>query len=98
MKKAIYIILFFLLTGKLNAQVEWGIFAGPQITAARYTILNEKQKQDPKYGFHAGVSLKIPFENKLFFSPEVFYSWKGYKVTFTQFVYPPGPKAKNNNT
>jgi hypothetical protein len=34
MKKVIYILLFFLLAGKLNAQVEWGIFAGPQITAA----------------------------------------------------------------
>lgn len=81
-----------------NSQFDVGIFAGPQATGARYTILNQKQKNDLKYGFQAGVGLKVPFENKLFFAPAGFYSLKGYKVTLTQFVYPPDTAAINNNT
>lgn len=81
-----------------SGQSEFGIFAGPQATAARYTILNEKQKNDFKYSFHAGVCMKVPFDVNLFFAPEAFYSMKGYRVKFTQFVYPPGTEAKDNNT
>jgi hypothetical protein len=81
-----------------SSQTQFGIFAGPQATASRYTILNEKQKQELKYSFRTGACLKMPFENNLYFAPEIFYSMKGYKVTFTQFVYPPGVNAINNNT
>jgi hypothetical protein len=80
----------------MHSQVEFGFFAGPQAT--RYTILNQKQKNEIKYGFQAGVGLKVPFEDKLYFSPAAFYSLKGYKVTLTQFVYPPDTNAINNNT
>lgn len=98
MKKFFTALFFTTAFLYANSQVQWSIFAGPQATAARYTILNEKQKQELKYGFHAGVGLKVPFENQLYFAPEAYYSLKGYKVNFTQFVYPPGPEAKNNNT
>ena len=81
-----------------SSQVEVGLFAGPQATGARYTILNQKQKNEVKYGFQAGVGFKTPFEGKLYFSPAAFYSLKGYKVTLTQFVYPPDTNAINNNT
>jgi hypothetical protein len=97
--KCIYCLLFTLFTTFIaSSQVEFGIFAGPQATGARYTILNQKQKNVLKYGFQAGVAGKVPFEGRLFFAPEAFYSLKGYKVTLTQFVYPPDINAKDNNT
>lgn len=89
-------VLFITLTAR--SQVEVGLFAGPQATGARYTILNQKQKNEIKYGFQAGVGFKVPFEDKLFFSPAAFYSLKGYKITLTQFVYPPDTNAIDNNT
>lgn len=88
--------LFFSLTA--SSQLEVGLFAGPQATGARYTILNQKQKNEIKYGFHAGVAFKTQFEDKLYFSPAAFYSLKGYNVALSQFVYPPDTNAINNNT
>ncbi len=97
--KNIYALSFALfITLIVHGQVEVGLFAGPQATAARYTILNQKQKNEFKYGFQAGVGFKVPFDNKLFFAPAGFYSLKGYKVTFTQFAFPPDVNAKDNNT
>jgi len=92
----LFATLFFSLIA--NSQLDVGIFAGPQATGARYTILNQKQKNEVKYGFQAGVGFKTQFENNLYFSPAAFYSLKGYKVAFTQFVYPPDTGAINNNT
>jgi hypothetical protein len=95
----IFVLSFTLLLSLIaNSQFEVGLFAGPQATGARYTILNQKQKNEIKYGFQAGMGLKVPFENKLFFSPAAFYSLKGYKITLTQFVYPPDTNAIDNNT
>lgn len=98
MKKIYFLSVTILLSLISHSQVEVGLFAGPQATGARYTILNQKQKNEIKYGFQAGVGLKVPFENKLFFSPAGFYSLKGYKVTFTEFAFPPDTNAKDNNT
>ena len=98
MKKACFLSLSLILFLLANSQVEVGIFAGPQATGARYTILNQKQKNELKYGFQAGVGLKVPFDNKLFFAPAGFYSMKGYKVTFAEFTFPPDVNAKDNNT
>jgi len=98
MKKVYSLSVTLLITLIVHSQFELGFFAGPQATGARYTILNQKQKNEIKYGFQAGVGLKVPFENKLFFSPAAFYSLKGYKVTFTEFVYPPDSNAIDNNT
>ena len=62
------------------SQNQFGIFAGPQVTTAKYSVLNVNQKTDNKYGFQAGVTMKVPFESNLYFAPEAFYSLKGYKV------------------
>lgn len=97
--KTIYILTATLFTALYaNCQVEWAVFAGPQATNTNYVIQGAKQKSEAKYGFQAGVALKVPFEGNLFFAPEGFYSMKGYKVTFSRFVYPPGPTAADNNT
>lgn len=81
-----------------SAQVQWGLFGGPQTTSTKYTIDGKKQPTTPKYGFQLGASLKAPFENKLYFSPAAFYSLKGYKVNFNQPSYPPDTLAIDNNT
>ncbi|MGH2553778.1 MAG: porin family protein [Chitinophagaceae bacterium] len=98
MKKFLFLPVTLLATFFSYSQVEVGLFAGPQATGARYTIRNQKQKNEMKYGFHAGLGLKVPFENNLFFAPAAFYSLKGYHVALTQFVYPPDTNAINNNT
>ncbi len=98
MNKIFFLSVTLLLSLTATSQLEVGIFAGPQATGARYTILNQKQKNEVKYGFQAGIGFKTQFENKLYFSPAAFYSMKGYKVTFTQYAYPPDTNALNNNT
>jgi hypothetical protein len=98
MKKFYFLSVTIFLSLLSHSQFEFGFFAGPQATGARYTILNQKQKNEMKYGFQAGIGLKVPFEKNLFFAPAAFYSLKGYKVTFTQFVYPPDTNAIDNNT
>ncbi len=81
-----------------SAQVQFGLFGGPQVTSSKYTLNGKKQDITQKYGFQLGASLKIPFENKLFFSPAAFYSLKGYKVKFNQPSFPPDSLAIDNNT
>ena len=98
MKKIYFLSTTLLLALITHSQVDFGFFAGPQATSARYKIQDQIQKTEFKYGFQAGVSLKVPFDNKLYFSPAAFYSLKGYKVTLTQYVYPPDTNAINNNT
>jgi len=98
MKKICFLFVTLFLAFISHSQFEVGFFAGPQATGARYTILNQKQKNEIKYGFQAGVGLKVPFEGNLYFAPAAFYSLKGYKVTLTQFVYPPDTNAVDNNT
>jgi hypothetical protein len=98
MRKISFVILFVLSAIFCFAQVQTAIFAGPQITSSKYTINNKKQPVTNKYGFHLGANLKVPFENKLYFSPAVFYSMKGYKVKFNQPSFPPDSLAIDNNT
>ena len=81
-----------------RSQNRIGIFAGPQTTTVRYLVNDVKQQAQYKFGFHAGVGLKIPFDNHLYFSPSAFYSLKGYKVKFTQRAFPPDTTATDNNT
>lgn len=93
------LLLFFILVLNLSAisQVRWGVFAGPQITTVQYTIRDTKQNSNMKYGFHAGMSLKVPFDVNLFFTPAISYSLKGYKVKFNQSSFPPDSFAISNN-
>jgi hypothetical protein len=81
-----------------SAQVQFGLFGGPQVTSAKYTVKEKKQPNSQKYGFQLGGSLKVPFENKLYFAPAMFYSLKGYKVKFNQRSYFPDSLAVDNNT
>jgi len=80
------------------SQVELGIIGGPQITSAKYKIEGEDQPTDHKYGVQAGLTMKVPFENNLYFAPAFYYSLKGYKVTFNKGAFPPSDEAINNDT
>jgi Outer membrane protein beta-barrel domain len=98
MKKTSLLPLLLLFTIASHSQSLFGIFAGPQATTAKYTIADVKQPTEYKFGFHAGVGWKIPFDNNLYFSPAAFYSLKGYKVKFNNYSTPPDIKATDNNT
>ena len=98
MKFLLPVSVALLLSFNASSQNQLAVFAGPQATSAHYKVEGLKQKTSMKYGFQAGMGIKIPFENKLFFSPSAFYSMKGYKVTFTRFAFPPDVDAKDNNT
>lgn len=97
MKIFVLSVITLCISISLFAQPEFGILAGPQMMSARYDVKGKKQETDFKYGFQFGGMMKVPFENKLYFAPAVFYSMKGYKVTFDQFVYPPDPAAIDND-
>jgi Outer membrane protein beta-barrel domain len=90
-----FIVLFSLPSFSQN---QFGLFAGGQATTAHYKIDDEKQETKFKYGFQAGVNMKVPFDKKLYFAPMAFYSMKGYDVTFTQFRSMPDSMAANNFT
>lgn len=97
MKIFILSVTTLCLTLSASSQAEFGIFAGPQMMSARYDISGTKQKTEYKYGFQLGGMMKVPFEGNLYFAPAAFYSMKGYKVTYSKFVYPPDPAAVNND-
>lgn len=97
MKKFISLLVFTTIAVSSMAQPQFGIFAGPQMTTAKYTVRGDKQSISSKYGFQAGASLKVPFENKLYFSPAVFYSLKGYKAELEDRAFPPDTNAIDND-
>ncbi len=98
MKRCYLIIASFFIGLTAQSQVQFGVFAGPQATSASYTAKSVKQKTSYKSGFQLGAGLKVPFEGNLSFAPALFYSMKGYKVTFNRFIYPPDSAAVDNNT
>ncbi|MFZ9387633.1 MAG: porin family protein [Chitinophagaceae bacterium] len=96
----LYLLVLIALSG--NGQAEFGLFAGPQITSAKYStpeinLGKTSQKTELKYGFQAGGTLRVQFENRFYFSPAVFYSMKGFKVTLTRPSLPPDTAAVNND-
>jgi hypothetical protein len=98
MKKTFLLSVLITFISVCHSQSRFGIFAGPQTTTARYSVTGIKQPAEYKFGFHAGFGWKILFENHLFFSPAAFYSFKGYKVKFNRYAFPPDTAATNNNT
>lgn len=81
-----------------NSKAQVRIFAGPQLSTAKYTIRNTKQDTEFRQGFLAGIGLTSPIEGPLYFSPSLYYSRKGYKVTsFNLPSIPPNEDARNND-
>jgi hypothetical protein len=91
-------LLLFSAIVCLAQPAELGFFAGPQMSTARYAVGGDKQSVSSKYGFQAGSTVKIPFDNKLYFAPALFYSLKGYKVKLDKPSILPDSLAIDNNT
>ena len=72
--KRIVSSLTLLLSLTAASQNRVAIFAGPQASTANYSIQNQKQDTKMKYGFNAGVAMKVPFDGFLYFAPAAFYS------------------------
>ncbi|HUC80684.1 MAG TPA: outer membrane beta-barrel protein [Flavisolibacter sp.] len=88
-------LLFIFSSFSSNAQVT--IFAGPQMTSAQYGIRGANQETSYKTGFMGGVGLKAFLEGPVYFSPMLFFSRKGYDVTFDRPNFPPDSGAVNNS-
>jgi len=89
--------IFLLLSTSAFCQNDWSLFAGPQYTSARYRVRDNKQDVENKWGVQAGASLKIPFENQVFFAPHAYYSMKGFTVALKDRSFPPGEDAVGND-
>ncbi|HLF45660.1 MAG TPA: porin family protein [Chitinophagaceae bacterium] len=96
--KILFLLLSLFIVLSVRAQVQFGLFAGPQTTGVRYLINDDKQESDLKTGINLGAQFKIPFENKLSFAPAIMYNLRGYKVQFNATSFPPDSAAINNNT
>ena len=90
--------LIFGLLYVTETKAQLTIFAGPQITSARYTIRDAKQDTEAKQGFMAGAALKSFIEGPAYFAPMLYFTKKGYKVSFDRPAFPPDSGALNNNT
>jgi len=93
----IFVSIVFFTNSFITAQTRFNFFAGPQISSVNYVIKGENQNTTFKPGFQSGIGAKIEFESHLFFSPSVYYSLKGYKVTLNKAAAPPDLSAINNN-
>jgi len=98
MKTILLAVTGLCLTLTSLCQVQFNVFAGPQTTTAAYSANDVEQETTSKYGFQLGMGMKVPIEGSLYFAPAIYYSMKGYEVTFTQFVFPPDVEALDNNT
>jgi hypothetical protein len=97
--KILFAAVTLLTALNLHSQVKYGIFAGPQITGVRYLIEGKKQESSLKIGGTLGFQMKVPFENRLSFSPSIAYNLSGYKVDkFTGISFPPDSTATNVDT
>jgi hypothetical protein len=99
MKKFALAFVSLLLAAGLCAQTTtYGIFAGVQATSANYKVREKAQETGYKYGPLGGLAIKIPFENRLTFTPSFYYNRKGYSVILMDTASPPGVDAIANET
>lgn len=96
--KGLLFCLCTLLVKQGFSQVTYGVFAGGQFTTAKYKIRDAKQPTGFQKGLQFGGTMKIPFDNNLYFAPAIYYSQKGYQVNFRDTAYPPTQLAVNNQT
>lgn len=95
--KCVLLVMIVMSFGQ-TAQAQVRIFGGPQLVSAKYHIRNVKQDYSFKASFMAGLNLQYQLEGPFYFSPLLYYSQKGYKVTFNQKAVPPDTAALNNDT
>ena len=96
--KILFSSIALLFTLSASSQIDYGFFAGPQVTDVRYTINDKRQESSLKIGVNAGFQMKVPFDHRLSFAPSIMYNLRGYKVKFDSPVFPPDLSAVDNNT
>lgn len=96
--KILFSALILLTSLCLKSQVQFGAFAGPQITDVRFVLNDKRQKSSIKFGGTAGLQMKVPFEGRLSFAPSIAYNLRGFKVDFSSPTFPPDSSALNNDT
>ena len=79
------------------SQNQIGIFGSIQSTTVNYKVRNKKQTTESKLGGQLGLTLKVPFDNQLYFSPVVGYSLKGFSVQLTDTASIPGKDVVHND-
>ncbi|HYH16729.1 MAG TPA: porin family protein [Flavisolibacter sp.] len=89
--------LAILISFSVFSQTLKGVFGGIQSTTAGYKVRDKKQSTSSKTGGQLGMTLKIPFDNQLFFSPIVAYSLKGFTVQLTDSATIPGKDVLHND-
>jgi len=62
--------------GQSDAQVKFGVKAGPQLTNL---VGNDDADAESKFGFHVGGYANIRFAEQFAFQPEILYSMQGAK-------------------
>jgi len=97
MKKSSLLVLAGIFALNASAQIQLNVFAGPQGTSARYVIRDKVESTNMKFGFQAGAGLKMQWEGRLYFTPQAFYSLKGFKVTLDRTSNPPDELATDND-
>ncbi|MBW4888330.1 PorT family protein [Mucilaginibacter sp. HMF5004] len=86
MKKIIFLAMALLVAAAVNAQINFGIKGGGNLSNIIKT--NDKNFNTSfKAGFNAGVLLDIHLVGPLSFQPEVLYSTKGYSAQTTYGVF-----------
>lgn len=97
--KILFSAIVLLLTISAHSQLQYGVFAGPQVTDVRYTIDEKRQESSLRLGVNAGFQMKVPFEGRLSFAPSIMYNLRGYKIDkFVGIAFPPDSFAANVNT
>lgn len=96
--RILFSAIVLLLTVSATSQLQYGVFAGPQVTDVRYTINEKRQESSLKIGLNAGFQMKVPFDGRLSFAPSIIYNLRGYKVKFDGPVFPPDSSAVDNDT
>jgi len=84
--KKIFILaigLFVATAASAQDRIKFGIKAGANLSDIIKDDGNNNFDTEAKVGFNAGVTVEIPLVAGLQFTPEVLYSQKGYKNTYS---------------
>ncbi|ANE52884.1 porin family protein [Flavisolibacter tropicus] len=79
------------------SQNKIGLSGGVQSTTASYKVRDKKQSTEGKVGAQFAISMKVPFDNQLFFAPTISYNLRGFKVQLTDSAVIPGYNVVNND-
>lgn len=83
MKKYYVFLLATLISGTLSAQIKTGFKAGLHYSdAAAKSFEGNTLPVSGNSGFHAGMQFRIPFDQDLYFLPQVQYALKRFTVEY----------------